>query len=107
MAEVSKVTGPQLRSPYAAVAKSPPGRTTEPPLDIQPISVWSPLAQNAKHPFGAFEGEGRKHLEPERDEDSLLASAELASGVVSSILRDSDLKRADAMSIEEALALSL
>ena len=47
VAEVSKVTGPQLRSPHAAVAKSPPGRTAEPPLDILPISVWSPSAQSA------------------------------------------------------------
>ena len=39
--------------------------------------------------------------------DSLLTNAELAVGVLSSILRDSDLKRADAMSVEEALALSL
>ena len=37
----------------------------------------------------------------------LLASVELAVGAVSSILRDSDLKRADAMSVEEALTLSL
>ena len=57
MAEVSKVIGPQLHSPHAAVAKSPPGR--------------------------------------------------LAAGAISSILQDSDLKRVDAMSIEEALALSL
>ena len=44
MVEVSKVTGPQLRSPRAAVAKSPPWKTIEPPLDIFPISVWSPSA---------------------------------------------------------------
>ena len=43
----------------------------------------------------------------ERDEDSLLTNSELAAGAVLSILRDSDLKRADAMSVEEALALSL
>ena len=44
VAEVSEMTGPQLCSPRAAVAKSPPGRTSEPPLDILPISVWSPSA---------------------------------------------------------------
>ena len=48
-----------------------------------------------------------KHLGPKRDEDSLLASVELAARAVSSILRDFDLKRADIMSIKEALALSL
>ena len=42
VAEVSEVTGPQLCSPRAVVAKSPPERTAKPPLDILPISVWSP-----------------------------------------------------------------
>ena len=63
--------------------------------------------QSVELPSGASKGERRKHLGPERDEDSLLANVELAVRVVSSILRNSDLKRVDAMSIEEALALSL
>ena len=41
------------------------------------------------------------------DEESLLSHVELTSGTVSSILRDSDLKKVDALSIEEALALTL
>ena len=86
MVEVSDVIGPQLRSPHAAVAKSPPGRIDEPPLDILPISVWSPSAQSAELPSRASEGEGRKHLGHKRDEDSLLASAELTVRAVSSIL---------------------
>ena len=36
---------------------------------------------------------GRKHLEANGDEDSLLSNAELVAGAISSILRDSDLKR--------------
>ena len=40
-------------------------------------------------------------------EDSLLTNAELTAGVVSSILRDSDLKKVGTLRIEEALALSL
>ena len=40
-------------------------------------------------------------------EDSLLSHAELTVGAVSSILRDSDLRKVDALSIEEALALLL
>ena len=40
-------------------------------------------------------------------EDSLLSHAEVAAGVVSSILHDSDLKKVDALSVEEALALLL
>ena len=52
-------------------------------------------------------GEGRKHFGHERDEDSLFENAKLAAGALSSILRDSDLKRANYMSVEEALASSL
>ena len=42
----------------------------------------------------------------EGDEGSLFSNAELATGVVSSILRDSDLKRSDALPVEEDLAPS-
>ena len=86
MAEVSDVIGPQLHSPHAMVAKSLPGRTDEPPLDILPISVGSPSTQSAELPSGVSEGEERKHLGHKRDEDSLLASAELTTRAVSSIL---------------------
>ena len=41
------------------------------------------------------------------DEDSLLSHAELTTGAVSSILRNSDLMRAGALPVEEALALLL
>ena len=41
------------------------------------------------------------------DGDSLLLNAELAAGVVSSILKDSYLKKSRALSVDEALALSL
>ena len=107
MAEVLEVTGPQLRSSRAAVAKSPPGRTVEPPVDIRPIFIWSPLTQRAELPSGASKGEGRKHHRHERDEDSLLANAELAVGALSSILWDSNLKKTDYMSVGEALTSSL
>ena len=63
--------------------------------------------QNIQLPHTTSEDEGRDHIGTEGDEDSLLTNSELATGVVSSILRDSDLKRADAMSVEEALALLL
>ena len=86
MNKVSKVTGLQLRSPHAAVAKSPLGRTAKPPLDILPISVWSPSAQSAELPSRASEGEGRKHLRHGKDEDLFLTNAELTVGVISSIL---------------------
>ena len=105
--EVSEVTGPQFCSPLVVIAKSSPERTVEPPLDIMPISIWSPSAQSAELPSGASKGEGRKLLRHERGEDSFLANAELAAGALSSILRDSDLKKADSMSVEEAPAFSL
>ena len=41
------------------------------------------------------------------DGDSLLLNAELAAGAVSSILKDSDLKRSRALLVDEALAQSL
>ena len=50
---------------------------------------------------------GRKRFEADGDGDSLLFNAELVAGAVSSILRDSDLKRLGALPVEEALALSL
>ena len=49
----------------------------------------------------------RKLPEANEDGDSLLSNAELAAGVISSILRDSDLKRSGALPIEKALDLSL
>ena len=99
------MTGPQFGSPNAAIAKSPLWRIAEPPLDIVPISVWSPSLQTVELPFEASKGEGRKHLDPERDEDSFLTSAELAAGAISFVLQDSDLKRADFMPVKEVLAL--
>ena len=86
--------------------KNPSWRTTEPPLKVLPISVRSPSAQNAKLPPTTPEDKGRDCFGTEGVEDSLLTSSELAVEVVSSILWNSDLKRADAMSVEEALALS-
>ena len=97
MAEVSKVVG----------LKNPSGRTAKPPLVVRPISVWSLSAQNSKLRSTTPKVEGRGCFGTEGDEDSLLTNSELAVGAVLSILRDSDLKRADAMFVEEALALSL
>ena len=50
---------------------------------------------------------GRKRPEADGDGDSLLFNAELVVGAISSVLRDSDLKRSGALPVEEALALSL
>ena len=50
---------------------------------------------------------GNDRFRAERGEDSLFANAEIAVGAFSSILWDSYLKKADALCVEEALALSL
>ena len=54
-----------------------------------------------------MEGLKRKDSETGGDGDSLLLNAELAAGAVSSILKDSDLKKSSALLVDEALALSL
>ena len=73
-----------------------------------PITVWSPPAQSAEPPPSRAEELGRKRFDDaDGDGDSLLSNAELAAGSVSSILRDSDLKRSGALPVEETLALSL
>ena len=49
----------------------------------------------------------RNCSEAAEDEDSLLSHAELAARAVSSILRDSHLKRVGTLPVKEALALLL
>ena len=97
VAEVSKVASPETSS----------GKSTELPLVVLPIFVQSPLTQDFKHPPTTPEDEGRGCFGTEKEEDLLFSNLELAAGAVSSILWDSDLRRADAMSIEDVLALSL
>ena len=50
---------------------------------------------------------GNDRFRAEGDEDSLLTNAELSTVAVLSILWGSDLKKVDALCIEEAWALSL
>ena len=78
----------------------------EPPLEVLPISVWSPTSRGTTPP-PAMPDEvrgDRDRFEAVGSEDSLLSHVELA---ISSILRDSDLRKVDALSFEEALALLL
>ena len=85
------------------------GRAVEPPLEVLPISVWSPTSRGAAPPpMMPDEVTGdRNRFEAAWSEDSLLYHAEVAVGAVSSILRDSNLRKVDALSVEEALALLL
>ena len=43
-AKVPRAPSPQLRSGSAAKAKDSSGRAVEPPLEVMPITVWSPPA---------------------------------------------------------------
>ena len=83
------------------------GRSIELPLVVLPISVRSPLALDFKRPPTTPEDGGRGCFGTEGEEDTLLANSELAAWVVSSILRDYDLRRVDSMSVKDVLALSL
>ena len=93
----------------AAKAKSLLGGAVDQPLVVMPITVWNPPAKGVRLP--PRRAEELKKKEPEsksgRDRDSLLLNAELAVGAVSSILKDSDLKRSKALPADEALTLSL
>ena len=85
------------------------GGANESPLEVLPISVWSPTSRGtASPPIVPDEVTGnRDSSKAAGDEDSLLSHAELSAGAVSSILCDSDLKRVGALPVEEALALLL
>ena len=106
-AEVLRALSSQLRFASAAKTKDSSERAAEPPLEVMPISVWSPPAQSAEPPPSIAEDLGRKRPKDDGDGDSLLSNTELAASAISSILRDSDLKRSGALLVEEALALSL
>ena len=79
----------------------------EPSLEVLPISVWSPTLQGAAPPPAMPDEVRRDRLGVVGGEDSLLSHTELAARAVSSILRDSDLRKVDAFAVEEALALLL
>ena len=105
--EVPRGPSSQPHSGSAAKAKGSSGRAAEPPLEVMPVTVWSPPAQSAEPPSSRAEELRRKRPEANGDGDSLLFNAELEAGAVSSILRDLDLKRSGALPVEETLALSL
>ena len=50
LAEVPRVTGPSHRSSPVAVTRGSSGRDAEPPLEVMPISVWNPPAENTEFP---------------------------------------------------------
>ena len=76
-------------------------------MKVLPISVWSPTSRGGV-PSPVMPNEVRRdRFGAVGSEDSLLSHAELAAGAVSSILCDSDLRKVDALSFEEAMSLLL
>ena len=107
LAEVFEEVGVQHRSSSASGAMCSLRRAAEPHLKVLPIFIWSPSAQNATPSPPMQEDAGDDRFGAEGGEDSLFTNVELAAEAVSSILWDSDLKKVEALCIEEALALSL
>ena len=105
--EVLKVLSSQPCPRSAAKAKGPSGKAVEQPLAIMPITVWNPPEKSVRTPSSKADELKMKDFETGGDGDSLLLDAELAVGAVSSILKDSDLKRSSMLPVDEALALSL
>ena len=94
---------------FAVGAGDSSGRAVEPLLEVLPLSVWSPTSQGAA-PAPVVPDEvmrDRNCFDATGSEDSLLSHVELTARAISSILRDSDLKKVDALAVEEALALLL
>ena len=85
------------------------GGANESPLEVLPISVWSPTSRGTVPPLTVPDEVtgNRDRSEAAGDENSLLSHAELAAGAVSSILLNSDLRRVGALPVEKALALLL
>ena len=86
--------------------KGPSGKAVEQSLTIMPITVWNPPAKSVRPLSSKAEELNKKDSETGGDGDSLLLDVELAAGAVSSILKDSDLKRSSALPVDEALAPS-
>ena len=93
--KASIVMSSRSHSGFAAGAEGPLGGVVEQPLAVTPITVWNPPTKRVRSPSRRAEEARRKDPEPKigGDGDSLLHNAELVAGAVSSILKDSDLKR--------------
>ena len=89
-------------------AKGLSGADVVQPLTVLPITLWNLPSDKAKSPPRRTTELKRKKLKPKSDaiRDSLLSSAELAAGAVSSILKESDIGGSKELPVDEALALS-
>ena len=107
-AEAPIVLNSQPPSKSVAGARNLLGGLVEQPLAVVPITVWNPPTESVRSPPLQTERLKKKALKQKisEDGDSLLLDAELAAGIISSILKDSDLGRSKALPVDEALALS-
>ena len=89
-------------------AKGLLGADVAQPLTVLPITVWNPSSDKAKSPSRRTTELKRTKLKLKADaiKDSLLSSAELAAGAISSILLESDVGSSKELPVDEALALS-
>ena len=78
-------------------------------MEVLPLSIRSPTSRgDAPPPAMPDEVTGdRDRFEATWSEDSFLSYVKLAAGAISSILRDFDLRKVEALSVEQALALLL
>ena len=109
LAEAPVILSPPISPKPDGGVKSPLNAAAEQSLVVMPITVWNPPLEKVQSPPRKAVELKRKKPKAKVDEnqDSLLSNAELVTGAVSSILRDSDLGRSKAMLVDEALALSL
>ena len=97
----------QRRSSSAAGVKGSSRKVVEPPLKVLSISIESPSVQSASPSPPTRGNVGDDRFKAEGGEDLPLTNTELVAWAVSSILRDSDVKKVESLRVEEALALSL
>ena len=109
LAEAPVILSPLICPKPDGGAKSPLSATVEQSLMVMPITVWNPPLEKVKSPPRKAAELKRKKQKAKvyENQDSLLSNAELATGAISSILKDSDLGRSKAMLVDKALALSL
>ena len=108
LAEVPPVLGPLPSSEPIAEAGNPSGEDGIQPLAAVPITVWKAPSESAKSPPGKSAEPTRRKTKPTtaKNKDSLLSNAKLATGAVSSILKDSDIVRSKGLPVDEVLASS-
>ena len=98
-----------LSSPKPVVkAKGLSSENVAPSLTALPITVWSPSSDIAKSPPRGMAEPMKKKSKQKAGaiRASLLSSAELAAGAISSILLESDVGSSKELLVDEALALS-